>query len=319
MNILFSQPYAPNFEIPSGKQGGHRFRVSRRASDWGLRGARKRLFHAANALRVARQARRFDALVLCTVGIEAFFVSRFKKVLCPRTRLVFADFLVPRPGKSSEQMRSWLSNVDRMVCIRTGDFQTLEQRFGVPSSKCRFAFFPANADLPRAPADGDYLYAAGNAHRDWPLLLEALGDTPWRAILSPGEPIDVPANLCGRVEVRSGLGNKEGRELLQRARAVVMPLEDTPLPSGPLVLLDAMVMGQAIVTTSVNGTRDYIRDGRTALSVPAGDANAMTLALNRLHDDQTLRQNLGQAAREEVCARFSTEQFVAALVEACER
>ncbi len=318
MNILFSQPHTPNFEIPTGQQGGHHLQVVRRPSDWGLRGARKRLFHVAGAVRVARAARRFDALVLCTVGIEAFFVARLKPLLCPRTRLVCADILVPRPGKSSNAMRSWLRNVDRFVCIRTGDLQTLKERFGVPTSKCRFAFFPANADLPRAPASGDYLYSAGNAHRDWGLLLEALELTQWRAILSPGQPIDVPEKLRERVEVRSGLGTEEGRALLLEARAVAMPLEDTLLPSGPLVLLDAMVMGQAIVTTSVNGTRDYIDDERTALSVPAGDARALARALNLLYNDETLRRNLGNAAREEATSRFSTGQFVAALVEACE-
>lgn len=318
MNIYFSQPHQPNFEIPSGQQGPHRFHVSQRPLGWELRGARGRVFHVRSALRAAREARHFDALVLCTMGIEAFFVARFKNVLCPRTRLVCADLLVPRPSRSARRMRRWLGSVDRVVCIRTGDLQTLERRFGVPSKKCSFAFFPANPDLPRAPADGDYLYAAGNAHRDWPLLLQALESTPWRAILSPGQPLDVPDHLRGRIEVRSGLSTQQGRELLQHARAVAMPLEDTPLPSGPLVLLDAMMMGQAIVTTSVNGTRDYVDDNRTALSVPPGDVGAMAQALNRLHDDQTLRHNLGQAAREEACARFSTAQFVAALVEACE-
>lgn len=317
MNILFSQPHTPNFEIPTGQQGEHHFHVARRPSDWGLSGARKRLFHVANAVRVAREARRFDALVVCTVGIEAFFVSRLQPLLCPRTRLVCADILVPRPG-TSHAMRTWLRNVDRFVCIRTGDLDTLKRRFGVPSGKCCFAFFPANTDLPRAPASGDYLYAAGNAHRDWALLLGALELTQWRAILSPGQPLEVPEKLRGRVEVRSGLGTDEGRALLLEARAVAMPLEDTLLPSGPLVLLDAMVMGQAIVATSVNGTRDYIRDERTALSVPPGDVKAMARALNLLHGDENLRRNLGEAAREEACTRFSTAQFVAALVEACE-
>lgn len=318
MNILFSQPHFPNFEIPTGQQEEHHFHVVQRPCDWGLSGARKRLFHASNAVRIAREARRFDALILCTVGIEAFFVSRLKPLLCPRTRLVCADILVPRPGKSSHAMRTWLRNVDRFVCIRTGDLDTLKQRFGVPASKCRFAFFPANTELPRASASGDYLYAAGNAHRDWGLLLGALELTSWRAILSPGQPLEVPESLRERIEVRSGLGTEEGRALLLEARAVAMPLEDTLLPSGPLVLLDAMVMGQAIVATSVNGTRDYIRDEHTALAVPPGDVKAMAHALNLLQSDETLRHALGKAARVEACTRFSTEGFVAALVEACE-
>lgn len=317
MNILFSQPHYPNFEIPTGQQGEHQFSVSRRPLDWGLRGARKRLFHVQNAIRVARQARRHDALVLCTVGIEAFFVARLKNLVCPRTRLVCADFLMPREGKSTQKMGLWLQNIDAWVCIRSGDIETLKARFGVDPGKCRFAFFPANADLDRAPATGDYLYAAGNAHRDWPLLLRALEDTPWRAILSPGLPLHVPPALQERVEVRSGLATEQGRELLRNARAVVMPLEDTPLPCGPLVLLDAMMMAQAVVATSVNGTRDYIDNGRTAIVVAPGDVSAMTHALNSLYHDQTQRKTLGEAAREEARTRFSPAQFVAALTGAC--
>ena len=318
MNILFSQPHFPNFEIPTEQQGRHHFHVVRRPNDWGLSGVQKRLFHVKNAVRIAREARRFDALILCTVGIEAFFVSRLKPLLCPRTRLVCADILMPRPGKSSHAMRTWLGNVDRFVCIRTGDLDTLKGRFGVPADKCRFTYFPANKDLPRASASGDYLYAAGNAHRDWSLLLQALELTSWRAVLSPGQPLEIPESLRERIEVRHGLGTEEGRALLLEARAVAMPLEDTLLPSGPLVLLDAMVMGQAIVATSVNGTRDYIRDEHTALVVPHGDVEAMVRALNLLQSDETLRRDLGEAARAEACTRFSIEGFMEALVEACE-
>jgi glycosyltransferase involved in cell wall biosynthesis len=46
----------------------------------------------------------------------------------------------------------------------------------------------------------------------------------------------------------------------------------------------------------VGGNPEIIHDGSTGLLVPSDDAPALQQALNRLLDDATLRQSLGQNA-----------------------
>ena len=317
MKILFSSSANQTFEVPQGSWRGHHIDAVARPSEWGLTGLRKKLFHLICAWDVAWRARRYEALALCTVGIEAFFIGRLRRALCPKTRVVCADPLIPRPGRGDALLGRQLRGIDALVLIRRGDTWTMEQRFDYPATRCHFAYFPVARALPAAQNDGDYLYAAGNAHRDWQTLLEALELAPHRAILSPGEAIQVPSALRDRIELRPGLSPAQGRELLRNARFVVMPFAETPLPSGPLVLLDAMGMGKAVAVTQVNGSRDYVSDGETALVVPPGDAPALASAIARLAEDGGLRHNLGETARHQSHARFDNDEFIAAIIAQC--
>ena len=95
---------------------------------------------------------------------------------------------------------------------------------------------------------------------------------------------------------------------MRRSRFVVLPLVDTELPSGPLVLLDAMAHGKAVVVSDVGGSRDYVTDGVDALLVPPGDSLALTNAIDRVAADQDLRSRLGAAARKRA-SEYSSEDF----------
>lgn len=71
----------------------------------------------------------------------------------------------------------------------------------------------------------------------------------------------------------------------------------------PLVLLEAMAAGMAIVTTGQTGCREVVGDA--ALLVPAGDELAIRSALQRLVADTNLRERLGRQARERIERLFS--------------
>jgi glycosyltransferase involved in cell wall biosynthesis len=65
----------------------------------------------------------------------------------------------------------------------------------------------------------------------------------------------------------------------------------------PLALFEAMAAGKAIVSTAVDGCREVLEDGVTALLVPPRDPPALAAALGRLVDDATLRRSLAGNAR----------------------
>ncbi len=71
----------------------------------------------------------------------------------------------------------------------------------------------------------------------------------------------------------------------------------------PLVLLEAMAAGLAIVTTDQTGCREVVGDA--ALQVPPGDEVAIRRALERLAGDDELRLRLGRAARDRLDTQFS--------------
>ena len=65
----------------------------------------------------------------------------------------------------------------------------------------------------------------------------------------------------------------------------------------PLALFEAMASGKTIVSTAVDGCREILEDGVSALLVPPRDAAGLAAALLRALDEPTLRADLARAAR----------------------
>ena len=93
------------------------------------------------------------------------------------------------------------------------------------------------------------------------------------------------------------------------AAQVIDQLDVLVLPSWieglPLVVLEAMAHGKAVIATPVGGTAELVADGETGLLVPARDAAALAAALARLARDPALRERLGAAGRARVAEHFS--------------
>jgi glycosyltransferase involved in cell wall biosynthesis len=73
----------------------------------------------------------------------------------------------------------------------------------------------------------------------------------------------------------------------------------------PNVLLEAMAFAVPVVATRIAGIPGLIGDDENGLLVPAGDVEALTGALTRLHGDAVLRERLGDAGRRTIEERFS--------------
>jgi glycosyltransferase involved in cell wall biosynthesis len=76
--------------------------------------------------------------------------------------------------------------------------------------------------------------------------------------------------------------------------------------------MEAAATGLPLVLSDIRGCREVGRHEQEALLVPAGDAAALTMAVERLLDDGSLRQRLGAAARRRALAEFD-QVAVAAL------
>jgi glycosyltransferase involved in cell wall biosynthesis len=127
--------------------------------------------------------------------------------------------------------------------------------------------------------------------------LLVVGDGPDRQALEAAAPAERVRFLGTRLDAR---------ELLGAADVVVIPSRSEGLP---LAALEAMAAGRPIVATAVRGLRDLLEDGRTALLVPPGDAQALAAAVRRLLDDPELARSLGDAALQEA-GRYTEDAMV---------
>jgi glycosyltransferase involved in cell wall biosynthesis len=99
----------------------------------------------------------------------------------------------------------------------------------------------------------------------------------------------------------------EAQTLIGRAAVVVLPSHREGLP---MVLLEAMAHGRAIVATPVGGIPSLVEDGVTGVLVPQGDAQALREAITRLLENPELRRKLGVAARARVQEVASWDRVV---------
>lgn len=77
----------------------------------------------------------------------------------------------------------------------------------------------------------------------------------------------------------------------------------------PLVVLEAMAAGLAIVATRYRGIPDTVRDDREAMLVEVGDVGGLADALDRVATQPELRERLGAAARARYEERFVPERL----------
>ena len=79
-----------------------------------------------------------------------------------------------------------------------------------------------------------------------------------------------------------------------------------------IVTLEAALCELPAVVSSQSGLAETVQDGVSGLLVPPEDPQATTQAVLRLLEDESLRQSMGQAARQAVLAQATWEKRIAA-------
>ncbi|HRD72831.1 MAG TPA: glycosyltransferase family 4 protein [Aquimonas sp.] len=96
-------------------------------------------------------------------------------------------------------------------------------------------------------------------------------------------------------------------ELMLAADLLVLPSREEGLSN---VIIEAMGSGLPIIATAVGGTPELIRDGENGLLVPNEDDSALAAAMQRLIDDDALRDRLAAQARADALTGFSLDAMV---------
>jgi glycosyltransferase involved in cell wall biosynthesis len=80
--------------------------------------------------------------------------------------------------------------------------------------------------------------------------------------------------------------------------------------SGPLVLVEALLLGRPVVTTPVGLAADLVLDGHTGLVVPVGAVGVLAEALETMHADRARAAALGEAGRRRATERYGSGALV---------
>lgn len=170
------------------------------------------------------------------------------------------------------------------------------------------------ADGPAFQHSRPYVLAVGRLVRQkgFDVLLEALarldrvdvdlvvaGEGPVRTAL---EEARVRLGLGDRVHL---IGEADPTRIASLYRGALLVACPSRWEGLPLVCLEAMASGRAVVATAVDGIPDAVLDGETALLVPPEDPGPLAVALGRLLDDDERRARFGARGRAVVAERFA--------------
>ena len=137
----------------------------------------------------------------------------------------------------------------------------------------------------------------------------------WFAVIGDGErrseiAAAVPSELAGRV-VFTGW-----REDLPSVYAALDLVVLTSRNEGtPVALIEAGAAGRPVVATDVGGVRSVVEPGVTGSLVPAGDVAALAREALRPIEDPSLARRWGEAARERVTSRFTSDRLARDIAE----
>ena len=117
--------------------------------------------------------------------------------------------------------------------------------------------------------------------------------------------------LGARVSITGWVSSDQVKGLLQASRLMVLPSFAEGLP---VVVMEAMALGRAVLTTRIAGHAELVEDGVTGWLIDAGSVDALVDALREALTAPTERlDQMGQVARTRVAARHDIDREASVL------
>lgn len=142
--------------------------------------------------------------------------------------------------------------------------------------------------------------------------LVMVGDGPLRREM---EDLVDSLHLRDSVILTGSVPHDEVGPLLRLADVTVLNprVSQASMAGSPLKLFEYMAAGKAIVAPAVSNIERVLKHRSTAILVPPDDSQALAGAISELLGDHQLRQDLGQAARQQALEKHSWDHTVSEL------
>lgn len=293
-------------------------------------GVRRRIKLNATLERLLRRLPGGNALAEVAWGLECWFVSLasprdlpivtvgygrgmvftylqycFRWLFRPRTQVMF-DLLLDHPcisgwGAIYERfkVRAFNRVVDRAVIWGEADIPRYAEGHGLQRHRLQFHPFHITLDgYEFEIGDDGYIFAGGNAARDYPTLIEALKGIDYPAFVATTRP-EVPPLAHGypHITVR-GVTPAEFRRKMARSTLVV-ECHDVGFfrTGGHQTFLNAFWMGKTFVMADRASAVGYFEDGDLGFVVDHGDVERLKARIRQLLEDPDLRSRMAERAQ----------------------
>ncbi len=312
-SILFSTSYNPIVPCCSEVYNEVPLHYQVRPVDYNVNRVKKFQLMLKSLIETHKDALTYDSshVILCNCGFEVPLYYYISTYLRTKYNIIAFDYLMPTSTRLDSAISRLVKVMSDFVVIRKGDEEALTKRFGIPASKVCFTKLPIAGDLPKyETVTESYVFSGGTAHRDWVTFCKALEglDMPAKVVTNSSL-LSLYGSVPSNIEEIGLLSPTAARKVMELSSMVCLSFHDTLLPSGPLVLLDAMAAGKAIIATSCNGTRDYITSGHNGFLYAPKDHGTLRNEAMNLHENPSLRKMYGDNARQTVIDEHLPKHF----------
>jgi glycosyltransferase involved in cell wall biosynthesis len=296
----------------------------------GFAGSRVRF---ARATMRAIWSRKYDWILIGHVNLVTLIMGALATRPLKRARTVLIAHGIEVWYGIPRTRRQALRRVDSILCVSAYTRgRVLDQVPGLPPERLKifpnalgdtWRRAPAAAVLPRLLPQRYILSVTrlevGDRYKGLVSVIEALSMTEDASlqyiIVGQGNDraflqwVAARFRVSDRVHFLSGVTDEELTGLYTRCQAFV-------LPSGKegfgIVFLEAMYFGAPVIAAAEKGALDVVRDGETGLLVPFGDSIALKRAIDRICNDEVLRERLRRTGRSTVtgAGAFTFSRFV---------
>jgi len=197
--------------------------------------------------------------------------------------------------------------IDRYIVISSDELTFFPRLWGVAANKMSFLPYFSTLkedDVKETIADGDYVFAGGNSHRDYEPLIEAARRLESVNFVIATKRLADHKNLPANVTA-GPLTHEDFMACMREAKAVVVPLKrDLDRSAGQQTYLNAMYFGKPTIISEAFGVKDYVKHGHNGWIVNGTSDEYVENLEYILSSENTL-------SIEEVCknARDSAAQF----------
>ncbi|RAH98459.1 glycosyl transferase [Acuticoccus sediminis] len=237
----------------------------------------------------------------------------------------YAGDLIRRPAWQQWMIRRLFRGANHVIVLGRRDRSTVVDLLGVEPARvsilrnCVPDPGSRERDAPRAGAPVGIVFLGQlGTRKGVPELLDALASPVmdsgnWHATLAGDGPVEdyteraAALGLTSRVSLPGWLGEADARALCAGADILVLPSHGEGFA---MAVLEGLAHGLAVVTTRVGAHDEVLKDERSCLFVPVGDARALARALARLVADPALRTRLSEGGRTLFLSQFGIEGYV---------
>lgn len=125
--------------------------------------------------------------------------------------------------------------------------------------------------------------------------------------------------LKNRVHFMCNLSDDDLKSAFRDCDLFVLPSIEKTEAFG-IVQLEAMVYGKPVINTDLKTSVPFVSlDGKTGITVKAGDSEELAAAINKLVSDRELRERYGANAAERVRAEFDEKKMIENVYRQCKQ